>query len=289
MATSPPTGQPSVQPIPFGVRVQKFWNRVKVGSPLQRDSIRESIRALYATGRFADIQAEVAPSGEGIALTLVTSPNFFVGAVKAEGAPTHPTANQILNASKLQLGELYTHDKLNRALENIRQLMQENGYYRARVTAESAAIAATQQIDVLFHVSAGSQAQVGELKVTGTSNLSSSDVQGIQLLARGSRNHGHTERPGIADSSCRRRWRRLRFRQPAVSQAMLREGLPSLPRTKFPAPRRQLSTTLSGSSLPSSSVWQAPVAIDGAPSREVQNHSGPPPSLRYAMAGASLR
>lgn len=159
----------------------------KVGSPLQRDSIRESIRALYATGRFADIQAEVAPSGEGIALTLVTSPNFFVGAVKAEGAPTHPTANQILNASKLQLGELYTHDKLNRALENIRQLMQENGYYRARVTAESAAIAATQQIDVLFHVSAGSQAQVGELEVTGTSNLSSSDVQGISHMNPGDR------------------------------------------------------------------------------------------------------
>jgi phosphoserine phosphatase RsbU/P len=31
MATSPPTGQPSVQPIPFGVRVQQFWNRVTEG------------------------------------------------------------------------------------------------------------------------------------------------------------------------------------------------------------------------------------------------------------------
>ena len=31
MATSPPTGQPSVQPIPFGVRLQQFWNRVTEG------------------------------------------------------------------------------------------------------------------------------------------------------------------------------------------------------------------------------------------------------------------
>ncbi|HLZ42476.1 MAG TPA: PP2C family protein-serine/threonine phosphatase [Candidatus Sulfotelmatobacter sp.] len=31
MASSPPTGQPSVQPIPFGVRVQQFWNRVTEG------------------------------------------------------------------------------------------------------------------------------------------------------------------------------------------------------------------------------------------------------------------
>src|ERR1051326_3253259 len=31
MATSPPTGQPAAQPIPFGVRVQQFWNRVTEG------------------------------------------------------------------------------------------------------------------------------------------------------------------------------------------------------------------------------------------------------------------
>ena len=31
MATSPPTGQSSVQPIPFGVRLQQFWNRVTEG------------------------------------------------------------------------------------------------------------------------------------------------------------------------------------------------------------------------------------------------------------------
>src|ERR1051326_5224918 len=31
MATSPPTGQPSAQPMPFGVRVQQFWHRVTEG------------------------------------------------------------------------------------------------------------------------------------------------------------------------------------------------------------------------------------------------------------------
>ena len=55
-----------------------------------------------------------------------------MGAVDVEGAPSRPNANQIVNASKLQLGELYNRDKLNRALENIRQLMQENGYYKAQ-------------------------------------------------------------------------------------------------------------------------------------------------------------
>lgn len=159
----------------------------KSGEPLNRAHISDSIRALYATGRFADIQAEVAPSGDGVLLTFNTSANFFVGAVDAEGAPARPTSNQVINASKLQLGELYTQDKMNRALENVRQLMQENGYYRARVTAESVSNPTTQQVNVLFHISRGEQAKVGEVKVTGSSGLSSFEVQDIAHLERGDR------------------------------------------------------------------------------------------------------
>ena len=159
----------------------------KTGEPLDRNRVRDSIRDLYATGRFADIQAEVEPSGEGVTLAFTTSANFFVGAVDLEGGPNRPTRNQIINASKFQLGELYTRDKLDRALENIRQLMQEDGYYRARVTAESTANAATQQVNILFHITPGAQARVGEVKVSGSSSLSSVDVQRIAHLTRGDR------------------------------------------------------------------------------------------------------
>jgi len=159
----------------------------KAGSPLDRDRVRDSIRTLYSTGRFADIQAEVTPSGDGVVLTFATSANYFVGAVDVEGAPARPNSNQIVNASKFQLGERYTQDKLDRALENIRQSMQENGYYKARVTAESASNAAIQQVDILFHVEAGSPAHVGEVKVTGISTLTSGDVQRITHMDSGDR------------------------------------------------------------------------------------------------------
>ncbi len=159
----------------------------KAGEPLERTRVRDSIRALYATGRFADIQAEVSPSGAGVALAFTTTGNFFVGAVNVEGSPARPTQNQIVNASKFQLGELYTQEKLDRALENVRQLMQEGGYYRARVTAETVANPATNQVDILFHITRGEQAHVGEVKVTGTSGLSSGEIQKIAHLDGGDR------------------------------------------------------------------------------------------------------
>ncbi|MFZ0438700.1 MAG: POTRA domain-containing protein, partial [Candidatus Sulfotelmatobacter sp.] len=159
----------------------------KTGQPLDRDQVRESIRILFATGRFADIQAEVTPSGSAVVLTFTTSLNFFVGAIDVEGAPNHPNANQILNASKFQLGELHTLDKLDRALQNIRQLMQENGYYRTRVTAESTSNAATQQVNILFHITPGEPAHVGEVNVAGHSNFSQGQVQDIARMHSGDR------------------------------------------------------------------------------------------------------
>ena len=159
----------------------------KANEPLDRGHIRDSIRALYATGRFSDIQAEVTPSGNGVTLTFTTSTNSFVGAVNVEGAPARPTPNQIVNASKFQLGELYTREKLERAIENVRQLMQEGGYYRARVSAESVVNPATQQANILFHITQGEQAHVGTVKVTGTSSLAPLEVQKIAHLTPGDR------------------------------------------------------------------------------------------------------
>jgi outer membrane protein insertion porin family len=159
----------------------------KEGEPLDHVRVGDSIRALYSTGRFADIQAEVTPSGEGIVLTFTTSPNFFVGAVTVEGAPARPNANQIDNSSKLQLGELFTQEKRDRSLKNIEQLMQENGYYRARVTVESTSNPDTQQVDILFHVTPGAPAHVGQINVTGSSGLSHYEVQNIAHLKGGDR------------------------------------------------------------------------------------------------------
>jgi outer membrane protein insertion porin family len=159
----------------------------KSGQPLDRDQVRDSIRILFGTRRFSDIQAEVTPSGEEVVLTFTTSLNFFVGAVDVEGAPAHPNTNQILNASKFQLGELHTLDRLDRALQNIRQLMQENGYYRARVTAESTSNPATQQVNILFHITPGEPAHIGEVKITGHTAFPQAQFEDIAKMHPGDR------------------------------------------------------------------------------------------------------
>ncbi len=158
----------------------------KVGAPLERELVRQSIQALHATGRFSDIQVEAEPTPDSqVSLAFRMRANFFVGEVLVDGAPSAPAANQIVNASKLQLGELFTRENLDRGLGNIGQLMEQNGYYQSRVGDEEKAHPETQQIDILFHIEPGPHAKVGRITVTGPAGYSVGQIQDIAKMRSG--------------------------------------------------------------------------------------------------------
>ena len=168
---------------------QKRWRELipqKIGEPLDRELIRESIHRLHGTGRFADILAEGEQTDDGrVVLSFFTAPNYFVGEVDVQGVPNRPTAGQVVNASKFQLGELFTSDRVDRALANIKQLMQENGYYRSLVNEQESKDPARQQIDLLFQIDPGPQARVGNVTVTGNPGYSPGQIQNMAKMRTG--------------------------------------------------------------------------------------------------------
>jgi outer membrane protein assembly complex protein YaeT len=153
------------------------------GKALDREKIRESIQALYATGRFGDIRVEAERDASGqVVLSFITSPNYFIGQVNVEGAPSRPNANQVANAAKLPLGELFAREKLERALKNIKQLMEENGYYHSTISEEENKHSETQQVDIFFRIAPGPQAQVGRVNVTGHPGYSPGQIEDIAKM-----------------------------------------------------------------------------------------------------------
>src|SRR5690348_13118253 len=140
----------------------------KANQPLDRYKIRDSVRALFATGRFADVQVEADRTPQNqVDLVFRAVQNYFVGVVRVEGSPRELTTTQLANASKLQLGELYSQEKLQSGIDRMGQLLQENGYYQATITESEQRDAATQQVNISFHVDPGAQARVGRITLTG--------------------------------------------------------------------------------------------------------------------------
>jgi len=158
----------------------------KTNMPLDRVKCRESMQALYDTGRFSEIQLEVERAGDdGVELAFVTRPNYFVGDITVEGAPGRPTENQIVNASKLQLGEQLTDEKLERGKKRIQELMEENGYYRSKIEFRTQPNPVTQQTDIVITITAGERARTGAVNVSGSSGYSDEEVRSIAGMHAG--------------------------------------------------------------------------------------------------------
>jgi outer membrane protein insertion porin family len=159
---------------------------LKPGDTLDRDRVRKSIQILFATKRFGDIQVEAERTGDDqVLVSIITTFNYFIGEVNVDGETNRPTASQIANASKLQLGELFTQEKLDIAVKNIKQLMDENGYYRSSLKAEETRRVEMQQISVVFHVRPGAQAQVGAVGVEGSQIFSRDEIEDITRMHPG--------------------------------------------------------------------------------------------------------
>lgn len=159
----------------------------KEGEPLDRFKIAASIRALYATGLFSDIEVEADRlSASEAGLVFVVRQNYFVGPIRVQGAwKGGPTSNQAINALKLQLGEQFTEGKMKQGLASLQTLLRQDGLYRAQITPLYTSHDDTQVIDILLQVTPGPRARVGTVTVEGDAGFTATQIADIAKLHPG--------------------------------------------------------------------------------------------------------
>ncbi|MGD0790168.1 MAG: POTRA domain-containing protein [Terriglobales bacterium] len=159
---------------------------LKIGEPLTRETLHDAMQALFATGRFSDIQAEAERTDTaGVRLRFLTVANFFVGMVAIEGVSINPSANQLASATRLQLGELYAREKIDRALGGIQRVLEENGFHQSKVTTSEQRDERQHQVNMTFHVVLGPRAIVGEITLEGDAGYSIGEIKEIAKLHPG--------------------------------------------------------------------------------------------------------
>lgn len=158
----------------------------QVNQPLDRAKVRRSLQTLFATGRFSDLQVEAEPTSQD-ELTLVFSAreNYFIGAVTVDGISRRPSPNQLVISSKLQLGELFTPERVDQAIRAMQSTLMDNGYYKAQITHEEKFNEDTQQVDITFLVNPDHHAQIASVAVEGQSGYSSEQIQRLSGIHPG--------------------------------------------------------------------------------------------------------
>ena len=138
---------------------------VEIGKPLEREQIARSIRALYGMGDYADIRAVTTPAGGGMRLDFVVRENLFFNRVLIEGLTAPPTDTSAAAAVQLALGRPFRQEDVDEGLERLREVLKDEGLYKAEVSAENQPHQETHQMDVLVHVKPGPRARVESVQL----------------------------------------------------------------------------------------------------------------------------
>ncbi len=139
----------------------------QTGQPLDPAKVDESLKNLYATGRFASLQADAEPETGGVVLTFAGKARYFIGVVQVSGTPKPLDASTLVAAARLPLGRPLYQDDLAAAEENIRSVFRDNAFYQAKVQSSVVRNPATQEASVLLTITPGSQARMSGVTFSG--------------------------------------------------------------------------------------------------------------------------
>jgi outer membrane protein insertion porin family len=160
----------------------------KTGEPLDPGKLRSSLEALYATRRFASLQVEAEQNQPGgLSLVFVATENYFNGDINVSGTPskTNPKPHQLINASKLDLGEVFSQENVDRAVERMKKVLADNGYYQAAISYQLRPNEQTRQMEIAFHVSPGLLARVGAVRIAGDTGIPPDRIRSLTKLKSG--------------------------------------------------------------------------------------------------------
>jgi len=155
------------------------------GAPLNPDDLRKSLRQLFATGLYETIDAAAARLGDGVALTFQGTPRTFIGTVSVDGAKGGTMNAQLSSASQLAAGTRNTPAKLNRAIDDMRTALADNGFHEPLITQTLTPVADEQLVNIAFHVTSGPQARIGTVQVNGDSGMSAEEFRHYAHLKTG--------------------------------------------------------------------------------------------------------
>ncbi|HUN60578.1 MAG TPA: POTRA domain-containing protein [Candidatus Sulfotelmatobacter sp.] len=157
----------------------------KVGEPLNPDDVAASIRTLYSTGDYATIEAVATPVTGGIRLDFVVTENLFFNQVIIEGLKPPPSEASAAGAMQLALGQTYRVADLEQAVTRLKDALQDDGLYLAKVKAEKRAYPETHQMDVIVYVSPGPRVRLSSVNLQNDTEYSDSELLKLFRLKPG--------------------------------------------------------------------------------------------------------
>ena len=161
------SGQPVRQTPPLAL---------KAGDLFHFETERASLRTLYATGDYADIQTTAVARADGLQINFIVSRDYYNNVVRIDGLKEPPTEPAAQAAVRMSLGEPFREGALQDGIARLQSALADEGLYTAKVTYELKPNSDTRQMDVNIHVNAGPRARIGAITLKNQTKYSDAEL-----------------------------------------------------------------------------------------------------------------
>jgi len=155
------------------------------GEPFSMEAESASLRELFRSGRYADLRAELADVPGGVRLDFVVRQNFYINRVQIEGLREPPGEALALSALRLNVGEPFRENDMKEALNRLRQTLEDDGQYQAKLDYATTPHPDTLQMDIMVRGSAGPRARIGTITIQNQTQFANAELRSHLKLKEG--------------------------------------------------------------------------------------------------------
>ncbi len=158
---------------------------IQPGQPFSTEAESASLRELFRSGRYADLRAELTDVPGGVRLDFVVRQNLYINRVGIEGLHEPPGEALALSALRLNVGEPYRECDMKEALDRLRQTLQDDGQYQAKLDYVTTPHPETLQMDIMVHVTPGPRARIGAITIQNQTQFANAELRKQLKLKEG--------------------------------------------------------------------------------------------------------
>lgn len=148
----------------------KSYLSVREGDSFNTDNVRESLKSLYQTGLFKDVEME----REGDALVVRVVENPMVSEVRFEGSDAL-SEDDLKEMTKLKVRDIYHRARAEKDLAMLRQAYRIKGLFLAKVDMEVQP-QDENRVALVYRIDEGEKSKVRAVRVVGNEGIAEKDL-----------------------------------------------------------------------------------------------------------------
>jgi outer membrane protein insertion porin family len=129
--------------------------------------VEGTISALKQTGRFSKVEVDVKPDPGGLRVTFILEPALYFGIFQFPEATKSFSYTRLLQVIDIPNQTPYQQEVVAKAGGALQQFLISAGYFQAQVETESQFDETHMLANVVFHVTLGKRAKIGNVEVRG--------------------------------------------------------------------------------------------------------------------------